>query len=157
MIRHLTDMRFEDVGMAGKEVPVAGCDSILCSQVEAEERIVTFRFEKPAQIAGSVLENQLMFVNRMRDTAFKRSPKNVPLETEMNIRQWVPSRTQEFSPSDDVPGRLDRSRSFSQNRAASRSRRVLPQVALPTGTRRKAVGSTEIELFRGEQHAGKQA
>lgn len=157
MIRHLTDMRFEDVGMAGKEVPVAGCESILCSQVEAGERTVTFRFEKPAQFASSALGDQLMFVNRMRDTAFKRSPKNVPLDTEMNIGRWVPSRTQEFSKSDDVAGRLDRSRSFSQNRAASRSRRVLAQVALPTGARKKAVGSTEIELFRGEQHAGKQA
>ena len=186
MIRHLTDMRFEDVGIAGKEVPVAGCESILFSQVEAGERTVTFRFEKPAQfdfapghaadgkvadpprkspegkprilsIAGSALEDQLMFVNRMCDTAFKRSPKNVPLDTEMNIGQWVPSRTQEFSKSDDVPGRLDRSRSFSQNCAASRSRRVLAQVALPTGARKKAVGSTEIELFRGEQYAGKQA
>ena len=50
MIRRLTDMRFEDVGMAGKEVPVAGCESILCRQVETEERTVTFRFEKPAEV-----------------------------------------------------------------------------------------------------------
>ena len=186
MIRHLTDMRFEDVGMAGKEVPVAGCEPIWFSQVEAGERTVTFHFEKPAQfdfapghaadgkvadpprkspegkpralsIASSALEDQLMLVNRMRDTGFKRSPKNVPLDTEINIRQWVPSRTQEFSQSDNVPGRLDRSRSFSQNRAASRSRRVLAQVAFPTGDCRKAVRSSEIELFRGEQHAGKQA
>ena len=160
--------------------------SKLKDRKEVAERTIAFRFEKPSawtfkagqfidmtllepaetdsegntrgfSIASGPHEETLMVATRMRDTAFKRSPKNVPLETEMNIRQWVPSRTQEFSPSDDVPGRLDRSRSFSQNRAASRSRRVLPQVALPTGTRRKAVGSTEIELFRGEQHAGKQA
>ena len=31
MIRHLTDMRFEDVGMAGKEVPIAGCEPIFVS------------------------------------------------------------------------------------------------------------------------------
>ena len=186
MIRDLTDMRFADVGMAAKEVPAAGYEPTLFSQVEAGERTVTFHFEKPARfdfasghaadgkvadpprkspegkprilsIASSALEDQFMFVNRMRDTALKHSPKNVPLDTEMNIRQWVPSRIQEFSQSDDVPGRLDRSRSFPQNRAASRSRRVLAQVALPTGDCKKAVRSSEIELFRGEQHAGKQA
>jgi hypothetical protein len=36
-------------------------------------------------IASSPFENQLMFTTRMRDTAFKRSLKKIPLGTEMKV------------------------------------------------------------------------
>jgi ferredoxin-NADP reductase len=100
--------------MATKEVPIAGYGSKLLSRVEVAEGTMAFHFERPSQfdfkpgqsadvtlfnppetdsegntrafsIASSPFENQLMFATRMRDTAFKRSLKKVPLGTVVKI------------------------------------------------------------------------
>jgi ferredoxin-NADP reductase len=100
--------------MATKENPQAGYGSKLLSRVEVSEGPMAFDFEKPSQfdfkpgqsadltlsnppetdaegntrtfsIASCPFENQLMFATRMRDTAFKRSLKKVPLGTEVKI------------------------------------------------------------------------
>jgi ferredoxin-NADP reductase len=100
--------------MATKEVPITGYGSKLLSRVEVAEGTMAFHFEKPSQfdfkpgqsadvtlfnppetdsegntrtfsIASSPFENQLMFATRMRDTAFKRSLKKVPLGTNAKI------------------------------------------------------------------------
>jgi ferredoxin-NADP reductase len=100
--------------MATKDIPIVGYGAKLLSRVEVAERTMAFHFEKPSQfdfkpgqsadvtlsnppetdaegntrtfsIASSPFENQLMFATRMRDTAFKRSLKNVPLGTEVKI------------------------------------------------------------------------
>jgi len=96
--------------MAASEVPIAGYQSKLLSRVEVAEGTMAFRFEKPARfdfkpgqsadltlsrppetdaegntrtfsIASPPFENHLTFATRMRDTAFKRSLKKVPLGT----------------------------------------------------------------------------
>lgn len=100
--------------MAAKELPIAGYGPRLLSRVEVAEGTMAFHFEKPSQfdfkpgqsadltlsnppetdaegntrtfsIASSPFENQLMFATRMRDTAFKRSLKKMPLGTEVKI------------------------------------------------------------------------
>src|ERR1700687_637567 len=100
--------------MAASEVPIAGYQPKLLRRVEIAEGTMAFHFERPSQfdfkpgqsadvtlsnppetdaegntrtfsIASSPFENQLMFATRMRDTAFKRSLKKVPLGTEMKI------------------------------------------------------------------------
>lgn len=100
--------------MATKEIPISGYKSKLLSRVEVAEGTMAFHFEKPSQfnfkpgqsadltlsnppetdaegntrtfsIASSPFENQLMFATRMRDTAFKRSLKKIPLGTEAKI------------------------------------------------------------------------
>jgi ferredoxin-NADP reductase len=100
--------------MATKEIPMAGYEAKLLSRVEVAEGTMAFHFEKPSQfdfkagqaadvtlfnppetdsegntrtfsIASSPFENQLMFATRMRDTAFKRSLKKVPLGTDVKI------------------------------------------------------------------------
>lgn len=110
----LADLKFEEVGMAAKELPIAGYGSKLLSRVEVAEGTMAFHFEKPAQfdfkpgqsadvtlsnppetdsegntrtfsIASSPFENQLIFATRMRDTAFKRSLKKVMLGTPVKI------------------------------------------------------------------------
>jgi ferredoxin-NADP reductase len=40
-------------------------------------------------IASPPFENELVFTTRMRDTAFKRSLKNVPLATEVKIGSYI--------------------------------------------------------------------
>lgn len=108
--------------MATKEVPIAGHRSRLLSRVEVAEGTMAFYFEKPADfdfkpgqavdvtlfnppetdsegntrtfsIASSPFENQLMFATRMRDTAFKRSLKKLPLGTEVKIDSAMGSFT----------------------------------------------------------------
>ncbi|MBZ5548578.1 MAG: FAD-dependent oxidoreductase [Acidobacteriia bacterium] len=93
---------------------MAGYGTKLLSRVEVAEGTMAFHFEKPSQfdfkpgqsadvtlfnppetdsegntrtfsIASSPFENQLMFATRMRDTAFKRSLKKVPLGTDVKI------------------------------------------------------------------------
>lgn len=100
--------------MATKEIPIAGYGAKLLRRVEVAEGTMAFYFEKPSQfdfkpgqsadvtlfnppetdsegntrtfsIASSPFENQLMFATRMRDTAFKRSLKKVPLGTDVKI------------------------------------------------------------------------
>jgi ferredoxin-NADP reductase len=100
--------------MAANEIPFAGYSSQLLNRVQVAEGTMAFHFEKPSQfdfkpgqsadvtlpdppetdaegntrtfsIASSPFENQLMFTTRMRDTAFRRSLKEVPLGAEMKI------------------------------------------------------------------------
>jgi ferredoxin-NADP reductase len=100
--------------MAANENPIADYGSRLLSRVQVTEGTMAFHFEKPSHfdftsgqaadltllappetdsegntrtfsIASSPFENQLMFTTRMRDTAFKRSLKKVPLGTEARI------------------------------------------------------------------------
>jgi ferredoxin-NADP reductase len=100
--------------MAAHEVTIAGYQSKLLSRVEVAEGTMAFHFERPSgfdfkpgqaadlallnppetdsegntrtfSIASSPFENQLMFTTRMRDTAFKRSLKGVPLGTSVKI------------------------------------------------------------------------
>ena len=100
--------------MAANEIPIAGYVSKLLSRVEVAEGTMAFHFEKPFgfsfkagqfadvtltdpsetdaegntrtfSIASPPFENELVFTTRMRDTAFKRSLKKVPLATEVQI------------------------------------------------------------------------
>ena len=108
--------------MAAKEIPIAGYGPRLLSRVEVAEGTMAFHFEKPSQfdyrpgqsadvtlssppetdsegnartfsIASSPFENQLIFATRMRDTAFKRSLKKVPLGTQVMIGSAMGSFT----------------------------------------------------------------
>src|ERR1044071_5293622 len=100
--------------MATTESPLVGYRSRLLSRVEIAEGTMAFHFEKPApfdyrpgqsadvtlssppetdseanartfSIPSHAFENQLIFATRMRDTAFKRSLKKVPLGTQVII------------------------------------------------------------------------
>src|SRR5260370_29307412 len=93
--------------VAAQEVPLLGNLPKLLSRVEVAEGTMAFHFEKPPgfdfkpgqsadltllntretdsegntrtfSIASAPFENHLMFVTRMRDTAFKRSLKKLP-------------------------------------------------------------------------------
>jgi ferredoxin-NADP reductase len=104
-------MATEAVVIAGQ---MAGQTSKLMRREEVAEGTVAFHFEKPSgfnfkagqfadvtltdppetdaegntrtfSIASPPFENELVFTTRMRDTAFKRSLKKVPLATEMKI------------------------------------------------------------------------
>ena len=108
--------------MAAREIPIVGYESKLSSRVEVAEGTMAFHFEKPSQfdfkpgqsaditlayppetdsegntrtfsIASSPFENELVFTTRMRDTAFKRSLKKVPLATEVKISSAAGSFT----------------------------------------------------------------
>ena len=108
--------------MATREVPIAGYGPKLLNRVEVAEGTMAFHFEKPSafdfkpgqsadvtllippetdsegntrtfSIASSPFENQLVFATRMRDTAFKRSLKNVSLGTEVKIDSAMGSFT----------------------------------------------------------------
>jgi hypothetical protein len=94
--------------MAAEEIPASGYPSRLLNKVEVAEGTMAFHFEKPPgfdfkpgqsadltllnppetdsegnvrtfSIASAPFEDQLMFATRMRDTAFKRSLKKMPL------------------------------------------------------------------------------
>ena len=100
--------------MAANEIPIASYQSKLLNRVEVGEGTMAFYFEKPSgfdfrpgqsadltlanppetdsegntrtfSLASPPFENQLMFTTRMRDTAFKRSLKRIPLGTEVKI------------------------------------------------------------------------
>ena len=100
--------------MAAREIPGVGYESKLLSRVEVAEGTMAFHFEKPPgfkfkagqfadvtlidppeidaegntrtfSIASPPFENELVFTTRMRDTAFKRSLKKVPLTTQVTI------------------------------------------------------------------------
>jgi ferredoxin-NADP reductase len=108
--------------MAANEIPMVGHRSRLLSRAEVAQGTMAFHFEKPSQfdfkpgqsadvtlpnppetdsegstrtfsIASSPFENQLMFATRMRDTAFKRSLKKVPLGMEVKIDSAMGSFT----------------------------------------------------------------
>lgn len=100
--------------MAAQETPFAGYRPKLLSRVEVAEGTMAFHFEKPAEInfkpgqaadwtllsppetdaegntrtfslASAPFEADLIFTTRMRDTAFKRSLKTVPLGTAVKM------------------------------------------------------------------------
>lgn len=100
--------------MAVKEKRMAGYSSRLLGRTQVAEGTMAFRFAKPSEfdfkpgqfaiwtlldppetdaegnertfsIASAPFEDQLMFVTRMRDTAFKRSLKSIALGTEIRI------------------------------------------------------------------------
>jgi len=100
--------------MAANEIPIAASQCKLLNRVEVAEDTMAFYFEKPSRfdfkpgqsadltlsnppetdaegntrtfsIASPPFENQLMFTTRMRDTAFKRSLKKIPLATEIKV------------------------------------------------------------------------
>jgi ferredoxin-NADP reductase len=100
--------------MAAQEIPLLGYRSKLLNRVEVAEGTMAFHFEKPLgfdfkpgqssdltlldppendsegnirtfSIASAPFEDQLMFATRMRDTAFKRSLKRVPLGTPVKL------------------------------------------------------------------------
>ena len=100
--------------MAANQIPTAAYQCKLLNRVEVAEDTMAFHFERPSgfdfkpgqsadltlsnppetdgggntrtlSIASPPFENQLMFTTRMRDTAFKRSLRKVPLGTEVKI------------------------------------------------------------------------
>lgn len=100
--------------MAANETPAAAYQCKLLSRAEVAEGTTAFHFEKPSRfdfkagqsvdltlsnppetdaegntrtlsIASPPFENRLMFATRMRNTAFKRSLRKVPLGTEVKI------------------------------------------------------------------------
>ena len=108
--------------MAAQEIPLIGHLSKLLNRVEVAEGTMAFHFEKPSgfafkagqaadltllnppetdsegntrtfSIASAPYERQLLFVTRMRDTAFKRSLKKVPLGTEVQMSSPMGSFT----------------------------------------------------------------
>jgi ferredoxin-NADP reductase len=100
--------------MAAEEIPVSAYTSRLLNRAEAAEGTMAFQFEKPPgfdfkpgqsvdltlpnppetdaegnirtfSIASAPFEDQLRFATRMRDTAFKRSMKKIPLGTPVKM------------------------------------------------------------------------
>jgi ferredoxin-NADP reductase len=113
--------------MAANSIPISGYASKLVSRVEVAEGTMVFHFAKPSQfdfkpgqaadvtlynppetdsegntrtfsIASSPFESQLMFATRMRDTAFKRSLKKIPLGTAVKIDSPMGSFTLHKNP-----------------------------------------------------------
>src|SRR6202171_1859915 len=113
--------------MAANEIPMAGYGSKLLGRVEVAEGTIAFHFEKPSgfnfkagqsadvtltnppetdaegntrsfSIASPPFESDLVFTTRMRDTAFKRSLKKVPLATEVQIASATGSFTLHQNP-----------------------------------------------------------
>jgi ferredoxin-NADP reductase len=107
---------------AAEEIPVSAYASKLLNRADAAEGTMAFRFEKPPgfdfkpgqsvdvtllnppetdsegnvrtfSIASAPFEDQLMFATRMRDTAFKRSLKKMPLGTVVNMDSAMGSFT----------------------------------------------------------------
>ncbi len=108
--------------MAAEEIPVSAYASRLLTRVEVAEGTIAFHFEKPTgfdfkpgqsadltlpnppetdaegnvrtfSIASAPFEDQLMFATRMRDTAFKRSLKKMPLGTVVKMDSAMGSFT----------------------------------------------------------------
>ncbi|HJX82129.1 MAG TPA: FAD-dependent oxidoreductase, partial [Candidatus Udaeobacter sp.] len=104
------------------EIPVSAYASRLLNKVEVAEGTIAFHFEKPTgfdfkpgqsadltlpnppetdaegnvrtfSIASAPFEDQLMFATRMRDTAFKRSLKKMPLGTVVKMDSAMGSFT----------------------------------------------------------------
>ena len=115
--------------MAAEEIPVSAYASKLLNRADVAEGTMAFQFEKPPgfdfkpgqsadltllnppetdsegnartfSIASAPFEDQLRFATRMRDTAFKRSLRKVPLGTvvKMRPRQWAPFTLHKNSP-----------------------------------------------------------
>ena len=108
--------------MAAEEIPVSAYASKLLNRADAGEGTMAFHFERPPgfdfkpgqsadltlldppetdsegnvrtfSIASAPFEDQLMFATRMRDTAFKRSLKKVPLGTVVKMDSAMGSFT----------------------------------------------------------------
>lgn len=108
--------------MAAQEIPLLGYRPKLLNRVEIAEGTMALYFEKPSgfdfkpgqssdltlidppetdaegnvrtfSIASAPFEDQLMFATRMRDTAFKRSLKRVPLGTPVKMESPMGSFT----------------------------------------------------------------
>jgi ferredoxin-NADP reductase len=108
--------------MAAKEIPMAGYVSKLLNRFEAAQDTMAFHFEKPMgfdfkpgrsvdltlvnppetdsegdtrtfSIASAPFENELVFATRMRDTAFKRSLRNIGLGTAVKMDSAMGSFT----------------------------------------------------------------
>lgn len=108
--------------MAAQELPQLGYRPKLLSRVEVAEGTMAFHFEKPSgfdfkpgqstdltlfdppetdaegnvrtfSLASAPFEDHLMFATRMRDTAFKRSLKTVPLGTQVKMEPAMGSFT----------------------------------------------------------------
>ena len=108
--------------MAAQDMPLLGYSTKLLNRAEVAERTMAFSFEKPPgfdfrpgqssdltlvdppetdsegdirtfSIASAPFEDHLMIATRMRDTAFKRSLKRVPLGTALKIDSPVGSFT----------------------------------------------------------------
>jgi len=108
--------------MPAEEIPVSAYASRLLNRVEVAEGTIAFHFEKPTgfdfkpgqsadltlpnppetdaegnvrtfSIASAPFEDQLMFATRMRDTAFKRSLKKMPLGTVVKMDSAIGSFT----------------------------------------------------------------
>jgi ferredoxin-NADP reductase len=108
--------------MATQETRLVGYQAKLLNRVEVTEGTMAFQFEKPPgfdfkpgqsadltlldppetdsegnvrtfSIASAPFEDQLMFATRMRDTAFKRSLKKVPLGTVVKMDSALGSFT----------------------------------------------------------------
>jgi ferredoxin-NADP reductase len=113
--------------MATEAAPMVGQMSKLIRRKEVAEGTMAFHFEKPSgfafkagqsadvtlidppdtdaegntrtfSIANPPFENELVFTTRMRDTAFKRSLKKVPLATEVTIGSAAGSFTLHKNP-----------------------------------------------------------
>src|SRR5499425_2971896 len=112
---------FKEIIMAAQEIPL-GYEARLLNRVEVAEDTMAFHFEKPPgfefrpgqssdltlvnppetdsegnvrtfSIASAPFEDQLMFATRMRDTAFKRSLKKMPLGTVVKMDSAMGSFT----------------------------------------------------------------
>ena len=108
--------------MAAEEIPVSAYASRLLNRVEVAEGTIAFHFEKPTgfdfkpgqsadltllnppetdfegnvrtfSIASAPFEEQLTFATRMRDTAFKRSLKKMPLGAVVKMDSVIGSFT----------------------------------------------------------------
>src|ERR1017187_4176105 len=117
----------KEVAMATEAVLTADQKSKLIRREEVAEGTIAFHFEKPSgfdfkagqsadvtlidppdtdaegntrtfSIASPPFEDKLVFTTRMRDTAFKRSLKNVPLATEVKIGSAAGSFTLHRNP-----------------------------------------------------------
>jgi ferredoxin-NADP reductase len=113
---------FKEIIMAAQEIPLLGYQSKLLDRVEVAEATMAFHLEKPSEfnfrpgqssdltlvdppesdpegnvrtfsIASVPFDDQLMFATRMRDTAFKRSLKRVPLGTPVKVESAIGSFT----------------------------------------------------------------
>jgi ferredoxin-NADP reductase len=113
--------------MAAEESPLAGYRPKLLNRVEVAEGTMSFHLEKPPgfdfkpgqssdwtlenppendaegnirtfSIASAPFENEVMFATRMRDTAFKRSLKTVPLGTPVKMEPPTGSFTLHKNP-----------------------------------------------------------
>jgi hypothetical protein len=172
-------MATEAVLMAGQ---MASQTSKLVGGEEVAEGTMVFYFEKPSEftfkagqfadvtlidppetdaegntrtfsIASPPFENELVFTTRMRDTAFKRSLKKVPLATEVKIGSAAGSFTLHKNRAKPavVPRRRNRNHTLSQHRAASPSRPPPAQsciFSIPIGSPKTYLSWTRCRTWR---------